>query len=130
MSGSRPTPVNTKHLYNICTMLDNVEDVGPTLYKCYTTVLCLLGRDTRFICIKHIFREDTRLAPMKLFDDIYLPVPLQNVNYFLYYYYYKVQMTSLLCLMFAYYTLPDCQTGRTYYKDKNNKQETYYLSNK
>ena len=21
----------------------NVEDVGPTLYKCYTNVLCLLG---------------------------------------------------------------------------------------
>ena len=24
-------------------MLGNVEDVGPTLYKCYTNVLCLLG---------------------------------------------------------------------------------------
>ena len=33
----------TKHWYNICTMLDDVEDVGPTLYKCYTTILCLLG---------------------------------------------------------------------------------------
>ena len=41
-------------LDNICTMLDqrritfvqcwtNVENVGPTLYKCYTNVLCLLG---------------------------------------------------------------------------------------
>ena len=28
-------PVNTKHLFNICTM--------PTLYKGYTTILCLLG---------------------------------------------------------------------------------------
>ena len=28
-------PANTKHLYNIYTMLD-VKDVGPTLYKCYT----------------------------------------------------------------------------------------------
>ena len=67
---------NTKHLYNICTMLGqrrrrwadvvqnicitfvrnicitfvqrwaNVEDVGPTLYKWYTNVLCLLGIDT------------------------------------------------------------------------------------
>ena len=34
-----PSPVNTKHLYNICTMFD----VVPTLYKCYTNVLCLLG---------------------------------------------------------------------------------------
>ena len=34
-----PKCANTKHLYNICTMLD----VGPTLYKCYTNVLCLLG---------------------------------------------------------------------------------------
>ena len=25
----------------------NVFDVGPTLYKCYTNVLCLLGRDSR-----------------------------------------------------------------------------------
>ena len=30
----------TKHLYNIFTM---VKDNGPTLYKCYTNVLCLLG---------------------------------------------------------------------------------------
>ena len=26
-------------------MLTNVEDVGPTLYKCYTNVLCLLDDD-------------------------------------------------------------------------------------
>ena len=32
-------PVNTKHLYNIYTMLDQ----RPTLYKCYTNALCLLG---------------------------------------------------------------------------------------
>ena len=38
-------PANTKHLYNTCTMLTNVEDVGPTLYKCYTNVLCLLDDD-------------------------------------------------------------------------------------
>ena len=36
---------NTKHLYNICTMLANVEDVGLTLYKCCTNVLCLLGNN-------------------------------------------------------------------------------------
>ena len=36
---------NTKHLYNIYTMLDqrHVFDVGPTLYKCDTNALCLLG---------------------------------------------------------------------------------------
>ena len=39
------TPVNTKHLYDFIQCWTNVEDVGPTLYKCYTNVLCLLGRD-------------------------------------------------------------------------------------
>ena len=38
-------PVKTK---NICITFiqcwTNVEDVGPTLYKCYTNVPCLLGR--------------------------------------------------------------------------------------
>ena len=28
----------------------NVEDVGPTLYKCYTNVLCLLGSLTILHC--------------------------------------------------------------------------------
>ena len=36
-------PVNTKHLYDFIQCWTNVEDVGPTLYKCYTIVLCLLG---------------------------------------------------------------------------------------
>ena len=42
-------PVNTKHLYDFMqcwTNVEDVEDVGPTLYKCYTNVLCLLGRQT------------------------------------------------------------------------------------
>ena len=39
-----PYPVNTKHLYDFMQRRPNVEDVGPTLYKCYTNVLCLLGR--------------------------------------------------------------------------------------
>ena len=33
-------PVNAKHLHSICTNWNNIEDVGPTLYKCYTNVLC------------------------------------------------------------------------------------------
>ena len=37
-------PVNTKHLYDFMQCWTIVEDVGPTLYKCYTNVLCLLGR--------------------------------------------------------------------------------------
>ena len=44
MQQQRASPANTKHLYNICTMLANVGDVGSTLYECYTNVLCLLGR--------------------------------------------------------------------------------------
>ena len=39
-------PVNTTHLYDFIQCWTNVEDVGPTLYKCYTNVLCLLGRRT------------------------------------------------------------------------------------
>ena len=39
-------PVNTKHLYDFMQCWTNVEDVGPTLYKWYTNVLCLLGRRT------------------------------------------------------------------------------------
>ena len=39
-------PVSTKHLYDFMQCWTNVEDVGPTLYKCYTNVLCLLGRRT------------------------------------------------------------------------------------
>ena len=39
--------VVTQQKLNICITFvqrrTNVEDVGPTLYKCYTNVLCLLG---------------------------------------------------------------------------------------
>ena len=38
------TPVNAKHLYDFIQCWANVEDVGPTMYKCYTNMLCLLGR--------------------------------------------------------------------------------------
>ena len=35
---------NTKHLYiTFIQRRPNVSDVGPTLHKCYTNVLCLLG---------------------------------------------------------------------------------------
>ena len=34
--------VNTKHLYDFMQCWTNVENVWPTLYKCYTNVLCLL----------------------------------------------------------------------------------------
>ena len=39
-------PVNTKHLYDFIQCWANVEDVWPTLYKCYRNMLCLLGRRT------------------------------------------------------------------------------------
>ena len=39
-------PVNTTHLYDFIQCRTNVEDVGSTLYKCYTNVLFLLGRRT------------------------------------------------------------------------------------
>ena len=34
---------NTKHVYTIYTTSANAFDAGPTLYKCYTIFLCLLG---------------------------------------------------------------------------------------
>ena len=37
-------PLNTTHLYDFIQCWTNVEDVGPTLYKCYTNDLCWLGR--------------------------------------------------------------------------------------
>ena len=39
-------PVNTTHLYDFIQCWTSIEDVGPTLYKCYANVLCLLGRRT------------------------------------------------------------------------------------
>ena len=36
-------PANTKHLYAIIQRRPNVFVVSPTLYKCYTNVLRLLG---------------------------------------------------------------------------------------
>ena len=48
-------PINTfsQQTQNICITFvqcwTNVEDVGPTLYKCNTNVSCLLGRFFRFL---------------------------------------------------------------------------------
>ena len=40
--------MSTQQTQNICIAFvqcwSNVEDVGPTLYKCYTNVLCFLGK--------------------------------------------------------------------------------------
>ena len=36
-------PANTKHFYNICTILDQRRRRWPELYKCLKNVLCLLG---------------------------------------------------------------------------------------
>ena len=54
---------NTKHLYNICTMQcwTIVADVGPTLYKWYTHLLCLLG--CSFVCHFNFNGEHTVLQP-------------------------------------------------------------------
>ena len=49
-------PVNTKHLYDFIQYWTNVEDVGPTLHKCYANVLCLLGRRT--------FSQTLYISPM------------------------------------------------------------------
>ena len=46
---------NTKHLYNICKILVQRRNVGPTLYKCYTNVLRLLGLGDLFTLQKSLF---------------------------------------------------------------------------
>ena len=43
-----PNQSTQKKLYNICTKQPNVFDVGPTMYKCYTNISCLLGTRYRF----------------------------------------------------------------------------------
>ena len=44
-----------QRFYNVCITFvqrrPNVFDVGPTLYKCYTNVLCLLGRHCLTVCL-------------------------------------------------------------------------------
>ena len=42
---SPASPVNTKHLYGFIQRRPNVEDVGPTLYKCY--IVLMLGQRRR-----------------------------------------------------------------------------------
>ena len=46
-SKSGHNPANTKYLDHICTTSAQVFDVGLTLYKCYTNVLCSLGMGIR-----------------------------------------------------------------------------------
>ena len=43
------SPANTKHacVQHCVQRRPNVFDVGPTLYKCYTNILCLLGFDSQ-----------------------------------------------------------------------------------
>ena len=55
-------PVNTKHLYDFMLCWTKVEDVGPTFYKCYTNVLCLLGRRT--------FSQTLYIYPMLVWPSI------------------------------------------------------------
>ena len=43
-------------------MLDHVKDVGPTLYKCYTNVLCLLGQEDFLSNIVHLFNVGSMLG--------------------------------------------------------------------
>ena len=40
----------------------NGEDVGPTLYKCYTNDLCLLGQEDFLLNIVHLFNVGSMLG--------------------------------------------------------------------
>ena len=60
-TGKHRTPAN------ICTMLTNVEDVWPTLYKCHTNSLCLpgLAKSRYIINMKLTVSHQTRdIKPM------------------------------------------------------------------
>ena len=63
----------TQQTQNICITFiqrrPNVFDVGPTLYKCYTNVLCLLGTELQISIaqllsayILYLVIEDTRIG--------------------------------------------------------------------
>ena len=70
-------PANT----NICTTFiqrrANVFDVGQTLYKCYTNVLCLQGIDIQFF-LYSFFPLALTLKPLRativVFNPFYLDV--------------------------------------------------------
>ena len=53
--------VTTQQTQNICIIFvqrrTNVFDVGPTLYICYTNVLCLLGSGLKPQTLNHIDQE-------------------------------------------------------------------------
>ena len=69
-------PTLAQRTQNICITLverwTSVEDAGPTLYKCYTNALCLLGA---YLCCLHYFRlvhfplnTQRRYKPSHLYD--------------------------------------------------------------
>ena len=51
---------------NICITFvqcrSNVFDVGPTLYKCYTNVLCLPGYDRSYLLVKCLSGQSARMV--------------------------------------------------------------------
>ena len=62
---------STQQTQNICIIFiqcwTNVEDVGPTLYKCYTNVLCLAGMDPDItVCDVHANYPHGRINPNKV----------------------------------------------------------------
>ena len=78
------TSRRVKHLYTIC--WTNVEDVGPTLFKCYTNVLSLLGFRSRRVKLTInsrrylIWVRSTTLAKTSeikrygyVFDNLFIP---------------------------------------------------------
>ena len=59
---------NSRQTQNICITFiqrwPNVEDVGPTLYKCYTNVFCLLGMPgSHLVAITSIAVDHTGKQP-------------------------------------------------------------------
>ena len=63
--------ITFRHLYNVGpASKTDVEDIGPTLYKCYTPVLCLLGAPSSLTqlfgavgALKKVFRIFFRKPP-------------------------------------------------------------------
>ena len=66
--------VFTQQTENICLTFiqcrTNVEDVGPTLHKCHTNVLCLLGISKYFLMLHRVVNFEKMLHGLYACDNV------------------------------------------------------------
>ena len=67
----------TQQTQNIYAMLNNVKVVGPILYKCYTNVLCLLGRLVLFC----VMTTQSCVIQARLYAAMFCDIGVLNTPY-------------------------------------------------